>query len=115
MRDRKEYMRQWRETHREHIREYNAKLREYYAEANRRYRAEHPGKHYQRVKRHEDLNPLVRKAYSKVKYAIKIGRLKILPCEVCNDPKTHAHHEDYFKPLEVTWLCPIHHKAEHIK
>lgn len=35
-----------------------------------------------------------------------------LPCERCG-AKAHAHHEDYDKPLEVVWLCPIHHKQRH--
>ena len=27
--------------------------------------------------------------------------------------RVHAHHEDYDYPLDVIWLCPIHHKARH--
>jgi hypothetical protein len=39
-------------------------------------------------------------------------------CEKCHSrPAKHAHHEDYNKPLEVTWLCflchgRIHHSKE---
>jgi len=29
--------------------------------------------------------------------------------------KTQAHHEDYAKPLEVTWLCSLCHKMRHGK
>ena len=49
-------------------------------------------------------------ARSKARYAVKIGKL-IKPdrCEVCEKKAAgHAlqgHHEDYSKPLEVTWLC----------
>lgn len=49
----------------------------------------------------------------KITQALNSGRLKKLPCEVCGNPKTHAHHEDYTKPLVVKWLCPLHHWAEH--
>jgi len=37
------------------------------------------------------------------------------PCTVCGAMKSEAHHEDYSKPLEVTWLCRTCHKAEHRK
>lgn len=49
-----------------------------------------------------------------VGYAKKIGSLKVMPCEVCGSMKsTHAHHDDYDKPLEVRWLCPEHHFKWH--
>ena len=35
------------------------------------------------------------------------------PCERCGSENAHAHHENYDKPLEVAWLCPIHHKQRH--
>jgi hypothetical protein len=35
------------------------------------------------------------------------------PCRVCGNPKTDAHHDDYTKPLEVDWLCRLHHIARH--
>ena len=34
------------------------------------------------------------------------------PCEHCG-AKAHAHHENYDNPLEVRWLCPLHHKHRH--
>ena len=41
--------------------------------------------------------------------ALKRGTLMKGVCEVCGDPNVHAHHDDYDKPLEVRWLCPLHH------
>lgn len=38
-----------------------------------------------------------------------------LPCEICGNPKTDAHHEDYSKPLEVHFLCHLHHQQYHAK
>jgi hypothetical protein len=35
------------------------------------------------------------------------------PCLRCGEEKTHGHHENYDKPLEVVWLCPAHHKQRH--
>lgn len=43
------------------------------------------------------------------------GRMKRLPCEVCGNEKAHAHHDDYSKPLEVRFLCPLHHTKHHLK
>lgn len=42
--------------------------------------------------------------------AKRSGRLKQLPCLFCGDTKVQAHHEDYSKPLDVVWLCKLHHQ-----
>lgn len=36
-------------------------------------------------------------------------------CSRCPNPKPHAHHEDYSKPLEVVWLCAECHRQRHIE
>ena len=45
-------------------------------------------------------------------------RLKLIikgPCEVCGVvEKVEAHHDDYTRPLDIRWLCKLHH-AEHHK
>ncbi len=43
--------------------------------------------------------------------AVRAKRLIPEPCEVCGRKKAEAHHEDYSKPLNVVWLCRIHHIA----
>ena len=50
--------------------------------------------------------------------AIKSGRLiKPLECSKCkNIPprrQLHAHHHDYYKPLEIEWICSKCHGLEH--
>lgn len=45
----------------------------------------------------------------------KRGKLKPQPCRVCGNPNSEAHHDDYNKPLEVTWLCRTHHLEHHQK
>lgn len=35
------------------------------------------------------------------------------PCIVCGDEKSERHHEDYSKPLKITWLCRKCHAAYH--
>ena len=53
-------------------------------------------------------------AHTKVQRAIKKGILVRGPCSSCGSTKNiHGHHEDYNKPLEVIWLCSIHHKQLH--
>jgi hypothetical protein len=47
--------------------------------------------------------------------AVKSGKLKRLPCIICEDPKSDGHHIDYSKPLEVIWLCRKHHHEAHKK
>lgn len=61
------------------------------------------------------------KARQKVMKALKSGRLKPRPCELCGfegrakDGRNlvHAHHDDYSKPLEVRWICVKCHYKEH--
>lgn len=33
---------------------------------------------------------------------------------VCGSRNAQAHHDDYSRPLDVTWLCPSCHAAEHV-
>ena len=42
--------------------------------------------------------------------AIKQGKLEKLPCQVCGDKKSEAHHPDYSNHLLIIWLCNKHHK-----
>lgn len=72
-------------------------------------------KHLESTIQWQKRNPEKRKAHLEIRYAIKRGDLKKLPCEICGSNKSHAHHSDYSRPLEVRWLCQLHHKQEHIK
>lgn len=53
------------------------------------------------------------KAHSIVNYAIKSKKLFREPCEICGNQNTHGHHDDYDKPLNVRWLCSVHHWEWH--
>lgn len=50
------------------------------------------------------------RARQAVARAIKRGDLVRNQCEVCGNPKSEAHHNDYTKPLDVRWLCFFHHR-----
>lgn len=45
--------------------------------------------------------------------AISSGKLKSIPCEICGILPVEAHHDDYYEPLKVRWLCIKHHTLYH--
>lgn len=57
-------------------------------------------------------DPLKMKARWRVQSQIRRGQIKRQPCEKCGK-LAQAHHEDYSKPLEVRWLCSLHHAQLH--
>lgn len=56
-----------------------------------------------------------RNARLKVFHALRSGKIKKKCCKECGSVDTQGHHEDYSKPLEVIWLCPMHHTQIHLK
>jgi hypothetical protein len=59
-------------------------------------------------------NPEKRKAHTITRNAIRDGKLKVKPCVRCGFAfGIQAHHEDYSKPLDVTWLCTPCHGERH--
>ena len=60
-----------------------------------------------------DRNPIKNAAHTMVHNAIRDGKLKRQPCEVCGNQIAQAHHDDYSKPLDVRWLCTTHHAEWH--
>jgi hypothetical protein len=61
-------------------------------------------------------NPDKYLAVTMVNNAIRDGRLKKMPCEVCGATyRIHGHHDRYDRPLEVVWLCATHHAERHKK
>lgn len=54
------------------------------------------------------------KAHNLVNNSIRDGKLHPEPCEACGIVESvHAHHDDYAKPLNVRWLCAMHHQQWH--
>ena len=47
-------------------------------------------------------------------FKISEGILIKKPCEICGEIKVDAHHDDYYKPLDVRWLCKKHHREHHL-
>lgn len=52
-------------------------------------------------------------AHNAIARALKKGTIVKMPCAMCGSIMSVAHHDDYTKPLDVMWLCTIHHKARH--
>lgn len=49
-----------------------------------------------------------------VSNAVRNGRLDKMPCAFCSSEEgLEAHHHDYTKPLDVTWLCKPCHRRFH--
>lgn len=66
----------------------------------------------------ETSNPEKRAAHVLLGNAVRSGRIdKPNKCSKCCEftPRgiLHAHHHDYAKPLDVTWLCVYCHVSEH--
>jgi ribosomal protein L37E len=81
-------------------------------EYHKQWRHKNPGhrrKYYER-------NPIERankNARNRAESAVKKGYLPKLPCQVCRNTESYAHHLDYSKPFEVIWLCIPHHTQIH--
>ena len=52
-------------------------------------------------------------ARSYAKMYLRRGKLTKKRCEKCGDEEVQMHHEDYSKPLSITWLCKTCHRAYH--
>ena len=91
---------------------------------SRKYREENP--EWKKEDNHNNLSiqaKLIKEYYKKyperlkvnqlVGYLIRKGKINRKPCQICENIKSHGHHEDYNKPLDIIWLCAKHHKAIH--
>lgn len=112
------YAAQYRKSHRAEVCEYNKRYRRRHPDriaayakgngkqrhtiANRRYRENHPEKYA---------------CHKAVQLAVKRGDLvHAKNCERCGKHcSTEAHHSDYSKPMQLTWLCLYCHLVEHGK
>ena len=65
------------------------------------------------AREYQKYHPKKTNARSLVRKAIKLGVLVRGVCTFCPNTKTEAHHENYNKPLDVIWLCDLHHQHLH--
>ncbi len=78
---------------------------------------ENKKKAYEAVKRYRATKEGLRKARVRDRTDKRVNREKTLvrlPCRVCGDVKSEAHHLDnYDSPVNVEWLCKAHHGDVH--
>lgn len=80
----------------------------------RQWKQKHAKKHAESVARYRLNYPEKKRATSAVSYALRVGRLVKQNCQTCGASEDIcAHHEDYSKPLDVTWLCRSCHVKHH--
>ena len=63
--------------------------------------------------RWNDSHPKELWAHQALRSALKKGLLIRGSCEVCGAPNADGHHHDYDRPLDVRWLCRLHHRQLH--
>ena len=92
----------------------DSKQKWYYSPRGRQKMAEWRRKNVKRRVAHsrawDKRNPERTRAGVIARRACKMGILKKQPCFICGSrKKVEKHHDDYSKPLDVTWLCrPCH-------
>lgn len=111
---RRQYQRDYRAAHPGGVRRYNDASRQHRADYQKTHREER--NEYQRL--YKQRNKLWRRpkfiARKQVWLAKQRKELKVQPCQKCHSvEKIHAHHSDYSKPLDVTWLCQTCHSELH--
>lgn len=60
-------------------------------------------------------NPAKYNAHLAVQRALTAGHLSKEGCEVCGSEVVDAHHDCYDEPLNVRWLCRLHHSRLHYR
>jgi hypothetical protein len=120
-------MKRWRERHPESWHTYyehhkekeklrtrlrHMKNRGWFAAYWRQRRQNNPETDHVRQLKYSKANPEKRRAKDIVHQAVRTGKLLRQLCEICNT-KAHGHHDDYTKPLDLRWLCSIHHWKTH--
>ncbi len=81
------------------------------------YYLNHRAEYLERNRQERIKSPLKTQCRRQVNWAIECGQLKRGYCEDCKAPPNKkrivGHHENYNKPLEVTWLCQSCHMRRH--
>ncbi len=110
----KEYVKEHRQEIRKYVNSWNhknpEKAREVWNRAFDKWYELHKDKHYERRRIWIENN-------SKAGNASALARKYFPQRQICSIEGCYElgerHHRDYDKPLEIIWLCKIHHKAEH--
>jgi hypothetical protein len=66
------------------------------------------------IRKYRERFPKKYVAHNLINNYIRDGKIIKMPCEICGNTQSQAHHDDYDLPLEVRWLCSEHHHAWHM-
>ena len=104
-------------THLEYEKRYaNPSQRKTLLSASVDWKKRNPECHAKLAREYRKRHPEKIMAQNRLNYAVKMGRIKRLPCEICGTTKkVHAHHVSY-EPKDwynVRWLCFVCHEIEH--
>jgi hypothetical protein len=115
---RREISKRWDDAHPEQKKEkrlaWQSRNRERHNQHSKAYLSRNWGKKIESQRIYRANNKLKSAARRAVAYAIARGRLQRLPCSKCGTTiRVQAHHHDYNLPLDVVWLCPLHHAEMH--
>lgn len=80
---------------------------------NSAYLSAHPDQRAKKNANYRKAHPDRARAHYAVQTAIRNGSLIRQSCSVCADKRSHAHHDDYSKMLDVVWLFHTHHMERH--
>ena len=93
---------------------YGDRIRKNDKEYQRIKRSENPGYKAKEYSEYRKKYPEKVKAQQTLNRAVKAGKIKKQPCYKCKETyRIQAHHPDYSKPLDVIWVCTLHHKPLH--
>lgn len=83
--------------------------------AKKRYELTEKGREKRRTHAiaHRIANPEKKLARDRALAAVRAGKITKQNCVICDCDQSFGHHEDYSKPLDLTWLCRKHHTARH--
>jgi ribosomal protein S27AE len=116
--------REWRQTNRDKVRAQKRRFWTRHKDRLNEVRRDPAQREHQNALRREayrqdprrvlsQVDPVKRYARFRVWQAVNSGQLVRGDCVFCGASNAQAHHEDYSKPLEVTWMCPRCHSAYH--
>lgn len=115
----RESTKEWRNKNPEYIKIWRKENRKKENKRTAAWRLENPEKYKESFlkscAKYKKKNPVKIRAHDLLNLAIKCGKIKRGICVDCGDENTDGHHADYSKPLEVIWLCRIHHQQLHVK
>ena len=103
-----EYSREYQKNYIEKLKIKNPEKFKEYQKKRSKYMMEYQNKPEQRFKF---------LARQMLNHALRTRKITQQPCQIkqCPTVVTEAHHNDYTRPLDVTWFCRKHHREFHNK